>query len=311
MQFRLLGRASARLENAVSRIDDLNAQLRVQSGRIVYLENRLRRREKAHKQQHRLIHKLIQQVKGLEEELYVSTDGTPPFPDHSRDGNDSEASVDALLHDDPTVNSPFSSPQVPLVNLPHLSERSRPENVTQGSRATAQSADSVDKASLAPSVSPQSVRTTSSDEAAIRRLQEELGMTPLRSLYPALRKSPSTAPISELSEFIAFNLAVLMNCRSPSYIEVKRGDTSPSGTNVAVRHDPPPTTPHANSLNPRGRADILRPIGNDGRAAVGASATSRAPYTDRTDVDRPQLRSARDVSRARGVVPAEIGENDS
>jgi hypothetical protein len=205
--------ASTRLEDAVSRIDGMDRQLRVQSDRIVYLENRLRQREKAHKQQHRLIYKLIEQVKALEDEIFVSTDETPPFPGHSRDGNDSEASVDALLHDDPTVNSPAGSPPVPLVNLPRSSERSRPEHVTQGSRATAQSSDSADKASLVPSVSPQSARTTSSDEAAIRRLQEDLGMTPLRPLYPVLRKSPSTASIGELSECIDSNLAPLMNFR--------------------------------------------------------------------------------------------------
>ena len=36
-------------------------------------------------QQHWLIHKLIQQINGFEDEIYVSTDGTLPSNGHSRD----------------------------------------------------------------------------------------------------------------------------------------------------------------------------------------------------------------------------------
>ena len=181
-------------------MDEQDRKIHTQSERIAALENRLRQREKAHKQQHRLIHKLIQQIKGLEDEIYVSTDGTPPSNGHSRDGNDSEEAVDALLREDPTVNSPSASPRVPPPSLPSLSEHSRPSSAARSSRATVQPSGSAGKASLAPSVSPQSVRTTSSDEATLQRLQEELGMTPSRRIYPALGGPPSATPVGELSE---------------------------------------------------------------------------------------------------------------
>ena len=64
-----------------------------------FWENRSRlTRFKAHKQQHWLTHKLIQQINGFEEEIYVSTDGTLPYNGHSRDGNDSKEAIGTLHH---------------------------------------------------------------------------------------------------------------------------------------------------------------------------------------------------------------------
>ena len=175
----------------MSRIDRQDRKIDALSARVEQLQNRLRKREQAHKQQHRLIHKLIDQVKGLEEELYVSTDESP-LSDRSRDGNDSEEAVDALLRDGPTVNSPPTSPRVPLFSS---SGRSQPANAARNSRATAQPSHS---APLLPSVSPRSTMTNSSDEAALRRLQEDLGMTPTRPSRPTLTRSPSAPVIGKL-----------------------------------------------------------------------------------------------------------------